>query len=184
MSNETSQLVTRACEAESDRGPGQSSPVNIELEFGEAVGDHVNVCTRLRIEHRTLEALHTHYGMDILNFADSLVGLRDRMEGTARLLDWDENVVLCLTVIDSGRGRVAIGGQLVPAIFWTKVASQDNLLNPRLLDDQGGIRIAFEGLVADQSYLSPMIAGLRLFLAESRISIRNPMLGPFDNPSI
>ena len=41
--------------------------------------------------------------------------------------------------------------------------------------DAGGIRIAFEGLVTDQSYLPPVIAALRRFLSETGVSVRNPM---------
>src|SRR5262245_43252685 len=137
----------------------------LDIEFGQVERDYVHACTRLRIEGQAFESWQRHYGFDILTFTDELARMHAATQGSARLNDWDGEVVLCLTVIDRPRGRVAIGGQLIPAVFWTETASADGLLAPRLCDGTaGGIRIAFEGFVTDQSYLPPVIAGLRRFL--------------------
>jgi hypothetical protein len=175
MSNGDAQRVVIGCEAEGYPAQGETRPAAVEIEFGQIEADHVHVCTRLRIDGQSFEGWRMHYGFDILAFADDLARLHAQMEGSARLTDWDGEAVLCLTVTDRPRGRVAVGGQLIPAVFWTEAVSEDCLLAPRLFGTAGGIRIVFEGLVTDQSYLPPVIAGLRRFLAETGISVRSPM---------
>jgi hypothetical protein len=168
-------LVEIGCEAEAYPDVGSSCHAVIEIEFGRIVADHVQAGTRLRIEDMAFEGWRNHYGFDILRFTDGLAQMHSQLQGTARLNDWDGETVLCLTVVDRPRGRIAIGGQLIPAVFHTEAASADDLLSPRLFGDYGGIRIAFEGLVTDQSYLPTVIGGLRHFLSESGISVRSPM---------
>jgi hypothetical protein len=175
MSNGVSHQVVIGCQADDYPDHGQVCPAALEVEFGRVEADHVHVCTRLRIEGQAFEGWRMHYGFDVLAFADGLARIHTEMRGSARLNDWDGEAVLCLTVIDRGRGRVAIGGQLIPAVFWTEAASEDGLLAPRLFGTAGGIRVAFEGLVTDQSHLPPVIAGLRRFLDETGISVRGPM---------
>jgi hypothetical protein len=175
MSDGVSHQIVIGCQADGYPEHGQQRPAALEVEFGQVEGDHVHVCTRLRIEGQAFEGWQMHYGFDILAFADGLARIHTELQGSARLDDWDGETVLCLTVIDRGRGRVAIGGQLIPVVFWTEVASEDRLLAPRLFATAGGIRIAFEGLVTDQSYLPPVIGGLRRFLCETGISVRSPM---------
>jgi hypothetical protein len=121
------------------------------------------------------EGWRKHYGFDILRFADGLAQIHAQTQGTARFNDWDGETVLCLTVINRPRGRIAIGGHLIPAVFQTETASEDDLLYPRLFGSFGGVRIAFEGLVTDQSYLPAIIGGLRGFLSDSGISVQSPM---------
>ena len=170
MSSRGHHEVVLGCEADGYPTHGQACAATVEIEFGRIERDRVSVGTRLRIEDQAFEGWRTHYRFDILAFTDGLTTIHTRMQRSARLTDWDGESVLCLTVIDAVRGRIAIGGQLIPAVFWTEITSADGLLHPRLFGDGGGIRIAFEGLVTDQSYLPPVIAGLRRFLAETGIS--------------
>jgi hypothetical protein len=175
MSSGDSYRVEIGCEAEGYPDAGQSRRAVVEVEFGRVEADHVRASTRLLIDGLAFEDWRIHYGCDILAFVDELDRMHRLTQGTARLTDWDGKAVLCLTVIDRPRGRVAVGGQLIPAVFWTAAVSEDGLLVPRLFGDAGGIRVAFEGLVTDQSYLPPVVAGLRRFLAETGIPVRNPM---------
>lgn len=167
--------VIIGCETEGYSCHRQTCRAALELELGAIERDHVHACTRLLIEDSAFTDGRIYYGIDILHFADSLVRLHNSLEGSARLHDWDGETVLCLTVLKRFMGRIAIGGQLIPAVFWTQAMSEDRFLDPPLCGGNGGMRITFEGLVTDQSYLPPAIAQLRRFLAETKISVRSPM---------
>jgi len=167
--------VSIGCEADGYPEWGNVCPASIDLEFGRIEEDHVSVYTRLRIRDTEFGAGRNHYGNDILRFAEELTELHHRTDGSARLFDWDGETVICLTVIQRARGRIAIGGQIVPAVFNTEVMSADHFINPPVYGWNAGIRISFDGLVTDQSYLPPVIVGLRRFLTDTGISVRNPM---------
>lgn len=158
------------CEADGFPNQGQTCAAAIEIEFGEVQRDHVQVCTEFRLAELSYAGWREHYGIDIQGFVDGLARIHTELAGSARLVDWDGEIVLCMTVVDSRRGRIAIGGQML-FVFWTDIASEDSLLVPRLFGNAGGIRITYEGLVADQSCLPPVITGLRRFIADTGIDL-------------
>jgi hypothetical protein len=172
VSNGHGYRVTLGCEAGEHH---RLRPAKVEIELGAVERDHVRGVVRLSAADRVFEGGRIFYGFDILGFTEGLTRLYDRLEGSARLHDWDGETVLCLTVINRARGRVAVGGELLPAVFWTDVVSEDRFIDPPLYGWAFGIRVTFEGLVTDQSFLPPVIAGLRRFLAETGISVRSPM---------
>jgi hypothetical protein len=175
MSNGVSHRVEIAWEAEGSGSFGRSCRAVVEMDFDQVEVDHVPVFTRLRIHDLTFETGRWYYGINILHFADGLAEMHAQTQGSAWLHDWDGEAVLCLTVINRARGRIAIGGQFTQDVFWTEVASEGDFLTPRLFGSHSGIRVEFEGLVTDQSYLPPVIAVLRRFLSDTGISVRSPM---------
>src|SRR5262245_28022117 len=124
MSNGVSHQVVIVCEAEGYPVQGQTCGAQLEIEFGVAGPDHVEVCTRLRIVGQVYGGWRRHYGCDILAFTEGLVRIHSGPGHSAWLVDWDGEDVLCATVVDDRRGRIAIGGQLIPAVFRNQTASE------------------------------------------------------------
>ena len=148
---------------------------SIEFAFGPVERDHFQICTRLQYFDKRFQDSRLFYGMDLSYFADSLAGLHANLTGSVRFTDWDGELVLCLSVFDRHRGGIAIGGQLIPAAFESQAISAANVIGRPIFGMHGGIRIAFEGLVTDQSYLPPVFQGFRRFIFERGISVQNPL---------
>ncbi|MBI2808078.1 MAG: hypothetical protein HYX68_24095 [Planctomycetes bacterium] len=165
MRDQNSTLVTIGC----------NDGVSIEIELGQIERDHVQVWIRLCTDNRVFEGGSAHYGVDILNFIEALTRIHQQLSGSARLYDWDGLPVLCLTVTWPMKGLIAIGGQLVLWRFPNQESCEDRFLpESHFFANDGGIQIAFDGIMTDQSFLPPVITGMRRFLLDSRISVEIP----------
>lgn len=150
----------------------------IEIDFDEVEEgkDYVGAAVRLKIPNYPFVGANEggfeegayYYGNQIYRFVEELERLRIESTGSARLFDWDMEPVLCLTKINPASGTIVIGGQLVPALFEGDAHSADNFLVPRPFG-RSGIRVTFEGIITDQSYLISTIVQLRRFLVETGI---------------
>src|SRR5262245_32372616 len=109
-----------ACEATMMNGP--QLHIVIEFEFGEVEVDHVVMWVRLRDESYTFDAGRWYYWWNIRDFADGLATMRSELKGSCTLRDWDDETVLCLSMVDSGRGRIGVGGQFIQSVFQDDVA--------------------------------------------------------------
>lgn len=144
-----------------------------ELEEGK---DYVGAAVRLKIPNYPFVGANEggfeegayYYGNQIYQFVEELERLRTESSGSARLFDWDLEPVLCLTKINPISGRIVVGGQLIPARFETDAHSADNFLAQQTLG-AGGVRVIFDGIITDQSYLISTITQLRRFLVETGI---------------
>ncbi|MFN0054449.1 MAG: hypothetical protein ACKV0T_19915 [Planctomycetales bacterium] len=146
----------------------------IELELEGVRADHVAMWVRLRVESHTYETGRWYYWWNIRDFVDGLAKMHAELKGSCRLCDWDSETVLCMTMLDSVRGSIGIAGQLNQYDFCDKVAPKGDFIFPQLFGNHGGIVVSFDELVTDQSYLPPIISGLRRFLNESGIEHRPP----------
>lgn len=170
-----SEPLTIACEAKGVNAPGDGKVrAVIEFEFDDVEADHVGMWTRLRVEDSKFETGRWFYWWNIQAFADGLEKMHSDLKGSCSLSDWDGETVLCMSLFDPVRGLIGIGGQLVQHVFSDNVVPKGDLVFPSLYGNWGGIVVSFEGLVTDQSYLPPVISGLRLFLSESGIEHRPP----------
>ena len=160
------------CEAEVMNGPKQHATV--ELEFGDVVADYTGMWVRLRVDRYTYETGRFFYWWNIRDFADGLTRMHSELKRGCILADWDGETILRLSMLDSGHGRFGICGQLNQFVFLDEAPGNDELIFPEVLGNHAGIVVSFSGLVADQSYLPPLIAGLRRFLDESGIEHRPP----------
>ena len=172
MPSDASNPLRIGCETNVMNGP--ELHVDLEFEFEDVVADHAGMWVRLRAESYTFETGRWFYWWNIRDFADGLTKMHSELKGTCTLGDWDGETVLCMSMLDSVRGRIGVGGQLTQYIFTDHAVPKGDLVFPRLLGDYAGIVVSFEGLVTDQSYLPPLIAGLRRFISESGIEHRPP----------
>lgn len=144
----------------------------VEIEIGAPGKDYVddtafNSVIRLRAGHDTFEVARVLYGYEIKGFAKNLQRLYETLEGSVRLQDWDGDILLCLTVVDRARGRVAIGGQFAPVVLDTNATSDERFVS----DVRGsghflGVVISFEGLSFDQTSLQQPLSDLQRFVLE------------------
>lgn len=146
----------------------------LEIELGKVERDYVHGCVRLSVDEHTYEDRRCYYGIDILHFLERLTALYGTLAGSARLCDWDGETVLCFTVVHRPSGEIAIGGRMIPSAFWSASMSEERFINS--LSGYGGLVIFFDGLLTDQSYLPPLLTGLRRFLDETAISVKGPMM--------
>ena len=100
--------------------------------------------------------------------------MHSELKGSCTLCDWDGETVLGLAMLDPVRGLIGVGGQLNQYVFCDEAAPKEGLVFPEMFGKSAGIVVSFDGLVTDQSYLSPLIAGLRRFINESGIEHRPP----------
>jgi hypothetical protein len=142
----------------------------IKIEIGEAGKDFVGDTAfdssfSLHAGRHAFEFQRPLYGYEIYRFANELQRLYDTLDCSARLYDWDGDVLLCFTVVHRGRGQIAVGGRFVPVILDTQVSSEDKFVAD-LCVNSGGIIVAFEGLTLDQSYLATPLSVLHRFISE------------------
>ncbi len=97
----------------------------------------------------------TLLGYDLFEFVKELERVYESLEGTARLAGAD--IEIEFVVVNKGSGRIRISGQVFGSIDW-----------------DGKVRLAFSGLMTDQSYLPELIRRLKSFLVESGVSVENP----------
>lgn len=157
----------------------ETAKAAIDIEFGEveAGKDYVGAIVRLRLPKYPFvgvndEGYHEfafYYGREIHRFVEELESLRTTSQGSARLYDWDSVLVLCLTVTSPGSGKITVGGQLLPALFSSESHSEGNFVSDQPFGSGGGVRVTFDGILTDQSYLISTIMQLRRFLMESEI---------------
>jgi len=169
-----SHRITIQAEAQGWPNNGQSAPATYEIKFGDITNDHVRCNLAFSTPDHKIEFGCMFYGINIFNFANELEQLHQKLEGSARLNNWDNEPLLCLTVVDSARGYIAMGGEIRAAIHWTDIRSEDNFIDPPMYGYAAGIRVSFEGLMIDQSYLPAMIRDAREFLNDTGISTEGP----------
>lgn len=172
MPSDESTPLTIVCEAQVMNGPMQHA--TIEFEFGDVVADYAGLWVRLRADRYTYETGRFFYWWNIRDFADGLTRIRSDLKGSCILEDWDGETILCVSILDSVRGRIGICGQLNQFVFLDEVAKNDDFIFPEMFRNHAGIVVSFAGLVVtDQEvYLPRLISGLRRFLEESGIEHR------------
>jgi hypothetical protein len=175
MSEHDSHRIIILSEAQGWPEYGNTAQVRYEINFGTITGDHVKCNLTLSTPDHNIQCGCAFYGIDILNFAGSLEALHETLVGSTRLCDWDGEVLLCFTPVNRGRGHIALGGKLHAAVHWTDVRTEDNFISPPMYGDAAGIKITFEGLIIDQSYLPNIIRDSRRFLTETGISTKSPV---------
>jgi hypothetical protein len=116
------------------------------------------------------------FGFDLGSFADELTKLHATLKGTAALVGTGGEIDLRLTVVDPGRGRIAVGGSLSygpdPKSLQAEISGRRR--GPLPL---AGLTITFGGLQIDQSELPGIRDAVRDFLGRTGISIDHPMVG-------
>jgi hypothetical protein len=144
----------------------------VEIEIGAPRKDYVgdtafDSILRLRAGEYSFEVERVLYGYEIRGFSRNLQKLHETLEGSVRLQDWDGEPLLCFTVVDRGRGRVAVGGRFAPVVLDTTVTSEDRFVS-EACGSMLGIVVAFEGLSLDQSYLKAPLSDIQRFVFEHR----------------
>ncbi len=145
----------------------QRHEVTVKCEHNETFFGRLTLCflevhrdaviTEIRLSAGPCNAIFgvTLLGYDLSEFVKELEMVYASLEGTARLAGAD--IEIEFAVVDKGSGRIRISGQIFGFIDW-----------------YGEVKLAFSGLMTDQSYLPELIRGLKSFLAESGVSLENP----------
>jgi hypothetical protein len=172
MNDPTSFRIAFDCDA-----PGHPQWCNIgratvEIEIGSAGKDYVgdiafNSVIRLLAGENCFEVHRVLYGYEIRGFAEELQKLYETLEGSVRFQDWDGEPLLCFTVVDRARGRIAVGGRFAPVVLDTTVTSADRFVSEACAGKLGVV-VAFEGLSLDQSFLDAPLSEVRRFVLEHR----------------
>lgn len=110
------------------------------------------------------------FGYDLSTFADELERLRRQLEGAAEFANQEESVRLVFSVSSPGRGRLVVGGEVV----FRDGSGDDEILAGVL--PRPGARLAFDGLVCEQSYLPGLVRDIREFLRDGLVCLVHPML--------
>jgi len=105
---------------------------------------------------------------ELRELAEALSRLRKTLEGSVRLYDFDGAPILTFTVVDQGRGRIAVGGNFHPLVFFSNTTSSDQFISPDICGAPTGVRIAFEGLVCEQSHLPDLYAPIARWVGAIR----------------
>ena len=143
-----------------DFGPAELQSVTSSTDFVTAtIQVAFEVDPEFGIESSCFHGFTDLYGYTISRFANEIEQLRERMIGTAQLLDREGNVVLTLSISDRRFGEVALEGVLAPLKLWSREGPA------------GGVRGTFRGLTTEQTFLTPLIVGLRRFLEDSQIQV-------------
>jgi hypothetical protein len=173
MSNHNTHRISILAEVHGWPEHGHTAQAQYNIDLGKITDDHVKCDLTLSTPDHNIQSGCIFYGFDVLTFAESLEALHQTLSGSARLCDWDGEVLLCFTALD--HGHIALGGKLHAAVHWTDIRSEDNFIGTPMYGDAAGIKITFEGLLLDQSYLPAIIRDCRRFLSETGISTKSPM---------
>lgn len=153
-----------------------SHTVQLEMGLGRVAQDWVGddyVEAEVRMTYRRLSfaAWPNLYGYEVGGFLENLEGMHSRLEGSAVLSDWDGEPILCLSVSHRARGRIAVGGRLIPITFSSEVQSASRFLEALRPTGGGGIVTSFDGFETDQSYLPGLVSAFRRFVGESGLRL-------------
>lgn len=157
------------CEAVGDTpSSDEDQRAVLEIGIGEPKKDFLGDVAfgsmiRLRIGGQAFADTMMLYGYSLRTFSEELERMQSELAGSARLYDWDSELLLCFTVVDRRRGRIAVGGRFTPAVFNTTATSAERFIS-NVRDGRPGIVIAFEGLSFDQSFLNRPVSDLKRFV--------------------
>ena len=101
---------------------------------------------------------------DLVEFVETLDRLYTVLDGSTQLLDFDGDPILCFSVIDRGRGVIAVGGNFHPLTFFSEVTSSARFVSPNICGYPSGVRVAFEGFTCEQTYLPSFLCPIARFI--------------------
>jgi hypothetical protein len=152
-------------------GQYEDGPATLSLEVSRASGRDVRTLIVIDIRKfaLTVRSAWTLLGFDYRVFAQQLSHLHKALEGTARLVSFDELFQLNFTVEDPKRGLVSIHGNLS---WMVPYCIPGNILAdaPR----NAGAKFTFGGLLIDQSYVPEIAEEVNLFLDRESVDVSSP----------
>lgn len=160
--------ATLTCEVAEDAGWHSGATANLTLAILKVDAESASCSFSVAVEEVDFSDTRCIFVSELVEFAESLDRLHRTLVGSVRLCDFDGDPILTFTVVDQGRGRVAIGGNFHPLVFFSKTTSSDQFVSPNICGDPTGVRIAFEGLVCDQSYLPDLYTPIARCLGDIR----------------
>lgn len=145
--------LTLKCEVAEDAGWHSGASVNLTFELLERDAESVRCRLSVAVKEVVISDIRSIFVSELGEFAEALNRLRKTLEGSVRLYDFDGDPILTFTVVDQGRGRIAVGGNFHPLTFFSKTTTSDQFVSPNNCGDPTGVHITFEGFVCEQSYL-------------------------------
>ena len=160
--------VALKCEVAQDAGWHAGTPAKLTIDLLEVDTESVRCRFTLAIGEAVFSDVRSVFLSELDELVDALMQLRQTLDGSVRLYDFDGDPILTFTVVDQGRGRIAIGGNFHPLIFFSKITSSDKFISPNICGDPTGVRIAFEGVFCEQSYLPDLCVPIARWVSANR----------------
>ncbi|MBN1346042.1 MAG: hypothetical protein JXQ73_25365 [Phycisphaerae bacterium] len=151
---------------------GETSPIpQLVLELSKTSDDEADAEITFTTWSGSFRFSFALYGWNLARFADELQRIRERMEGTARLTNFGENIELTFTVAQPARGIVLVAGKIADG-QWLK---DDAPGHPDVARFEAGFQTRFGWLVIDQSYLPEIVREITGFIVDNKLSTQHPM---------
>mgnify|MGYP001233698195 CR=1 FL=1 len=160
--------IALTCAVAEDAGWHSGAPANLTIEFLEMDTESVSCRLSVAVEEVVFSNVRSIFLSELRELAEALSRLRKTLEGSVRLYDFDGAPILTFTVVDQGRGRIAVGGNFHPLVFFSNTTSSDQFISPDICGAPTGVRIAFEGLVCEQSHLPDLYAPIARWVGAIR----------------
>jgi hypothetical protein len=145
------------CRAEGYPSTGEDRAATLRVGICERSGEHAGLNITLTWAGREFVGSVMCPGHSVRRFIEELTRLHATLKGSARLVDGDNDVILCLSAVNRARGKVAVGGRVRMLTSFPTTVSDDRFVRGTYV---GGVQVNFDGLCTDQSCISGFLAGL------------------------